>query len=162
MKKILPIGLAVWPYIVFLCYYTANQTYFDIYSVLTLVFYLASAVYVWINRRAIGERELLFWNMTIKLVHIPYYLFCLLVVVGLFIASMIPGVIVIASFASVIIIGSNVLLMLTSSAYGMSALIASNRELSTGYKVLHIIMHCTFVLDVVSAILIYRKAKKVK
>ena len=54
--------------------------------------------------------------------------------------------------------------MLTSSTYGIRVLVLAKKEgmISTGFMMLHIVMHFCFVLDIVSALIVFIKLKKRK
>ena len=87
------------------------------------------------------------WNLTVKLVHIPFY-----VVVFLLAFLAMP-------LFSRYFFQLNISLLFLSSSFGIAAIIRArlNGLISTGQAVLHIILHCIFVLDVISAVLLWRK-----
>lgn len=170
MKKILPISFMIWPY-AFLTIFFAGGTGNELLSELKLDidFFLTGVVVVFNIIIAVTWRgmnadyELAFWNMLIKLVHIPFYLLVFIAGVAFLAASVVPGLILITP---IIIIGLMVgafCLMITTSAYGISALIRAvkMREISIPYAVIHGILHVIFVADTISAVLIFFKMRKI-
>ncbi|MBR7179064.1 MAG: hypothetical protein IKD27_06080 [Oscillospiraceae bacterium] len=86
-------------------------------------------------------------NLAVKLAHIPFY-----VVLFLLVFLAVP------LFAPVIFL-LDLSVLLLGSSFGIAAIIRArlNGLISTGQAVLHIILHCIFVLDVISAVLLWRK-----
>ena len=111
---------------------------------LFLVCYLLYAVF-----SKASAKSLAFWNMVVKLCHIPFYIFIFIFGIGVMIA--IPMLWLI-----------DVILMVTSSAFGISALVHAKREgrVTTAFTLINLVCHFLFVADVISAILVYRKLRK--
>ena len=88
--------------------------------------------------------RLAFFDMLVKLLRIPFYLLVFLAGVLMFMAYL--------------------LLMITSSMYGVSALVRAVRQgkVSKRYAVVHGILHFLFVTDVISAICVFVKMSAVR
>lgn len=89
------------------------------------------------------------WNLFVKLTHIPFYIVILLLsfwVMPLF-----------APFFFFL----DAAVLLLSSGFGIAAALRARKEgqAATGWAVLHILLHCCFVLDVISAFLIRKKLR---
>lgn len=92
---------------------------------------------------------LAFWNMVVKLCHIPFYIFIFIFGIGVMIAIPILWLI-------------DVILMLTSSSFGISALVHAKCEgnISNTFMTVNILCHFLFVADVISAVITWRKLRK--
>ena len=169
-RKWIPILLEIWPYLVLvLLGLLLKQENQRSGLVLFLLIVMTAAVYILnIANACMGKREdtreLALTDMLIKLIHIPFYL--VIFVLGLL--TLLIMVVPVFSFISPMIVMMlaiiDYFLMLTSSAYGINALICAKKEgiISTNFMVLYIVMHLCFVLDIISAIIIYMKLKKSK
>lgn len=109
-----------------------------------------------------GGHRLAFWDMLLKLVHIPFYAGVFVIGVVLFFAMVVPVLTFISPIIIIILAAIDYFLMLTSSMYGISAAIKAAKKgilsrLSAG---LYSIFHCMFVADLVSAVLLHGKIKK--
>jgi len=89
------------------------------------------------------------WNLFVKLAHIPFY-----ILIFLLTALALP------LFAPFFFLLDAAVLFL-SSGFGIAAALRARNEghIATGWAVLHILLHCFFVLDVISAFLIYKKLR---
>lgn len=167
IKKILPVILMIWPYLIALAAVLpdelgAVQRFFAAYAILTVAVYGLNIwnAFAW-PYEDYGCRPA-FYDMLIKLVHIPFYIGVFMMGLLLAFAMVVPALIfvspILISFMAVIDFG----LMLTSSMYGVSAIIRLLRKNAISKKsaFLHIILHLFFVTDVISSICIYRKSKK--
>ena len=167
MKKyILPILLAVWPYLFFLFGLfidseASTEAFALIYCGATVLVYLANAIFAF-RSRDLQIRDLARWDLIIKLCHIPFYIFVMLVGCLLALAIVAPAVLFMAVMVIPVLVFVDVLLMLTSSCYGFSAIRRARAagDLDTGCAIRHTIAHCIFVADVISAFLLWRKLKK--
>ena len=94
-------------------------------------------------------RELAFWNMIVKLCHIPFYIFIFILGIGVMIA--IPLLFII-----------DAIILILSSAYGISALVrAAHREqIGTGFLAVNLTGHLFFVADVICSVIVWRKLRK--
>lgn len=168
-NKCRPILLAVWPYL-FLPVAAvsgeaeAGAAALVAYCLLTVAVYLANIVYACRYRSAQDFYELAFWDMLIKLCHIPFYLGTFACGALVLMAMVVPAMIFVSPMVVFTLIIVDFLLMATSSAYGINALLrAKSRGLLPLKSVLvNGIFHFLFVLDVVSAVMIFVKLKKRK
>lgn len=169
IRKILPVILMIWPYLIALVAILPDelgvvQGFFAAYVIFTIVVY---GFNIW-NAFTIPyedyECRLTFYDMLIKLIHIPFYTGVFMIGLLLALAMVVPAFLLVSpiliSFMAAIDFG----LMLTSSMYGISAIVRQSRKnaISKRTASLHIVLHFIFVADVISAICIYRKSKKLK
>lgn len=168
-KRFFPITLAVWPYLYAVLLFTCPSTY-EVLSeiilwggmVLTFVLYLSHIIYACICKGEDSYYDLAFWNMLIKLIHIPLYIVVFLAGVFFLVAAVVP---VFTFVAPILIFGlflSDVFLMVTSSMYGVNALIRAGKKqiVSKTYVIINIILQFLFVADVISAVVLYIKLRK--
>jgi hypothetical protein len=76
--------------------------------------------------------------------------------------AVLPALILVTPIMIFILFVIDVLLMLTSSMYGISALLKARKAgLITGkFIAVHIVLHCFFVTDIISSIIIFINIKK--
>ena len=88
------------------------------------------------------------WDLAVKLAHSPFY--C--VICFLFL--------VLPLFWSFLLV-FDVMALCVSSGFGIAAALRARKEgqAATDWAVLHILLHCCFVLDVISAFLIRKKLR---
>lgn len=88
------------------------------------------------------------WGLRVKLAHIPFY------VLVCFLTLFLPLGIV---FFFII----DVLTLISGTGFGIAAILRARKEgrVTTGWAVLHILLHCCFILDVISAFLIRKKLR---
>ena len=167
MKKyILPILLAVWPYLFFLpCLFPDSEACIEAFALIycgaTILVYLANAIFAF-RSRDLQTQDLARWDLIIKLCHIPFYILVMLVGCLLALAIVAPAVLFMAVMVIPVLVFVDVLLMLTSSCYGFRALRKARQEglVDKKWATIHTIAHCIFVADVISAFLLWRKLKK--
>ena len=108
-----------------------------------------------------GEK-LAFYDMLIKLIHIPFYILIFVIGMVLNAVMVVPVFVMLAPFLILMLAIGDFFLMLTSSMYGISAALRLGKtgEISKTASVVCFILHFFFVADVISAILLYRSAKK--
>lgn len=96
-----------------------------------------------------SPKGLAFWNMVVKLCHIPFYIFIFIFGIGVMIA--IPFLWLI-----------DLILMLTSSSFGISALVHAKCEgkISNTFMAVNNLCHFVFVADVISAVVAHWKLRK--
>ena len=77
-------------------------------------------------------------------------------------AMVVPALIFVSPFLAVMLSVISWLLLLTSSAYGLNAIVRGKKEgkLSVGEAVCHAVLHLFFVTDVISAVLVFRKIRR--
>ncbi len=168
-NKILPIILMIWPYAYFL--YMLFPAGTVIYNNFTAI-YIASTVLVyganvWNALRCCDRenaKDYVFWNMIIKLFHIPFYIGVFALGVIFLLAMVVPALTLISPFIIMILAIIDYMLLLTSSTYGIRTIIlfAKSNEVSKLTAALYVILHLFFVLDVLAAIMLYRKTRKIQ
>lgn len=124
--------------------------------VCAVIIYVLNYVYPFIlGALGADSRQLFFWNMILKLLNIPLYLFVFVMGFAMLIAFfgivMIPG-----------LMFFDYMMLLPTSMYGISGLYRARKrnQISTAWMVIHILMQLCFCLDVVSAIASYIKVRK--
>ena len=160
MKKVWAVFLLVWPYLLlpFLFVFQKDvETGVLLYCGLTPVVYIGNIICACRNRNI---KSLTFWDMLLKLFHIPNYIMIFLL------GAMLTGQLIVGSpFGLVLVpflIVIDCMLMATTSAYGICALVRAGKTkaVTPAYMVLHIILHLVFVWDVISAIAVFAKIRK--
>lgn len=166
LEKILPYILMAWPYVILIFFVLPDKTgnvhgYFLIaYTVATFFVY---GLNIWNAFAFHGtHQQLSFYGMVIKLVHIPFYLAGFALGILLLFSMVVPAFLFISPILIAVLGVVEFFLMVASSMYGVSA---SLRMARTGYLpkksvVLHIVFHFIFVMDVISAIFLYRASRK--
>ena len=97
-RKILPVVLLVWPYLFFIGFMIGqdNETLFSAfflsYLVMTAVVYILNIINAWIYKGEDNCYRLAFFDMLIKLLHIPFYLLVFLIGVLMFMAMVVHGI----------------------------------------------------------------------
>ena len=166
MKKQYPILLAVWPYLSFLTVLIPagqHSPFLWIACILaTPVIYIINIIYVCRFRGEEAFYQMAFWNMVVKLCHIPFYLITALIGVLLLLVMVVPAFIFASPILVLILTASNYLLMAVTSAYGVSALVRARSAgaVSRKYMIINIILHFFFVLDVASSVYVFCRMKK--
>lgn len=166
INKITAIILMFWPYAFVLCTLAPDEDITSVllitYVILTLVVYTANIINAFLYSGKHKIKELALFNMLIKLIHIPFYILVFLLgILSLFMAVL-PALILVTPIMIFILFVIDVLLMLTSSMYGISALLKARKAgLITGkFMAVHIVLHCFFVTDIISSIIIFINIKK--
>ena len=156
MKKMPMMMLLAAPYI-FIAVCAAKGlggSAFITWAVLCVLVYLPNMVYAFLLPRFGYEgRQLLFWNLLLKIVNIPVYVLVILIVLMLhiFILPLAPFLVLI-----------DYSLLLSSSMYGVSGIMecCAKGKLSKKEMLVNIIMQLLFCLDVASALYCYFKVRK--
>lgn len=134
----------------------ALDTAAGIYLGMLLMILIPNMVYAFILKGHGYElRKLFFWNMLLKLSHIPIYF--LVFAAGLFLGLMIVGMMLIP-----FLVIFDYSLLLSSSMYGISGIwgLARAGKLSAAGAVLLIVCQLLFVADVVCAVYLYCRFRK--
>lgn len=166
-KKIFPITLAIWPYtlglvVMFSSYHHFYDALSDGRIILSLVVFASNIIYVCLCREEEAYYHLAFWNMMIKLIHIPFFLIILRAGALFYLISVIfpflPLYIFFLPSAAAVLVS----LIITSSVYGVKALILAGRKqiVSKKYVIINIILQFLFLADAISAIILYEKGRK--
>ena len=167
-KAFFPILLAVWPYIsVILLYLLAevsDKLYWLIFAAIvisTVVIYTLNIINACTHKNERADEQLAFWDMLVKLIHIPFYLGVFFIGVVFLLAMVVPMFVMVSPLIVIMLAVIDFFLMLTSSAYGINAVARARQKgsISTGFLVLNIIMHLLFVTDVISAVIVFVKLK---
>ena len=163
MKKILKIIpivlLIIYAYLILLIPYYQNAK-------LYLLFLLIIAILNIINAHKNNNYSTLAkYNMIAKLLLIPIFciiFFCWLGV--LFFSSLTIAGIVYAPFFGIIFLSIDILLLISTSTYGINALkkAKKNQEIDIIFSTTHTILHLLFVLDIISSIIVFKKLKQKK
>ena len=98
LKKVLPVVLLIWPYLFFAGFLIGEENenlfsaFFLGYLVMTAVVYLMNIVNAWMYKGEDNCYRLAFFDMLIKLLHIPFYLLVFLTGVLMFMALVVHGI----------------------------------------------------------------------
>ena len=98
LKKVLPVVLLIWPYLFFAGFLIGEENenlfsaFFLGYLVMTAVVYLMNIVNAWMYKGEDDSYRLAFFDMLIKLLHIPFYLLVFLIGVLMFMAMVVHGI----------------------------------------------------------------------
>ena len=169
-RMLLPMILMIWPYLFFLLMVFSDTNEDVMYAILwvyiglTGVVYLANTIYAFVYKSERTCYELAQYDLAAKLIHIPFYVLVFGFGVLMFFAMVVPALVLVSPLVITILFVVDVCLMLTSSMYGASALIkaAAQRKVSVKYAVLHIVLHCFFLTDVISAFCVFFKMRGVR
>ena len=165
LKSVFPVILMIWPYVFLLFVLLPDETgkvhglFLAAYSVLTVLFYCLN---IW-NAFAFqgSKRQLAYYDMAVKLLHIPFYLGVFVIgIISLFV-MVVPVFLFLSPILMLVLAGVDFFLMLTSSMYGISAVVRllKEHEISKKSAVFYILCHVVFVADVISAVCLYRKCR---
>lgn len=160
MLRFFPALLAVWPYGI-LCIglfeedSAGSMVFLWVYCGLTAALLLFQILYCCLHRAS--ARTFAFWNLTVKLCHIPFYLAAFALGVLMTMAMVVPALLFVSPVVNLLLLAVDTALMLTSSAYGIRAAVSGVREgrLSIGRAVLLGVLHLFFVFDVIGAAVEY-------
>ena len=169
MKKYLaPLTLALCPYLFLPLGLIPESLTYVFMLPLSFVLLAVQIRIIWINFRypwktdELTPVELAKWELIIKLAHLPYYLAVFAICLMLLIAIAVPAFMMAVLFYVPWAVITDVILMLTSSCYGFSAIrrAKSAGSLEPGAALRHTVAHCIVVADVISAFLLWRKLRK--
>ena len=160
-KRILPIFAGLWPYLlvgtflIFMWFTPDVLASVNPVLILFVMVLLGPALgtiflLLGLKSRMLSPVLLAKWNLTAKLIHIPFYIVMFLL--GFLVAPL----------AAPFFFLLDVMALCTSSGIGIAAVLRARKEgqATIGWAVLHIFMHCCFVLDVISAFLLWYKFKR--
>lgn len=169
-RKVLPVVLLIWPYL-FIAVLMAGSTNEALYSKLiwgyiamTVVVYVMNIVNACLYKGNNACYELASFNMVIKLLQIPFYLLVFLSGAAMFLAMVVPALIFISPVIIFILFVIDLLLLITTSMYGVNALIRAGKQgiMSKKSALVHGILHFFFVADVISSVWVFVKVRKGK
>ena len=158
--RFFPTLLAVWPYgLLAIGLFeegsAGSVVFFWVYCALTAALVLFQILYCCLHRAA--ARTFAFWDLVVKLCHIPFYLTVFALGVLMTMAMVVPALLFVSPVVNLLLLAVDTALMLTSSAYGIRAAVSGVREgkLSIGLAVLLSALHLFFVFDVIGAAVEY-------
>lgn len=166
MKKILPILLMIWPYVLILFNSLENETVASIivslYLILTVAVYVSNVINAFKYSGDNASYELALFNMLMKIVHIPFYLAVFGIGVLFLFASVVPALLFVTPILILSLVVIDILLLLTSSMYGINAIrkARENDLITTKFATVNTLMHFFFVTDVISSIFVYLRIRK--
>ena len=163
-KWFLPLLLALWPYLFFLILLHPESVLLSFvvaYCAATVPVYLANFLFAF-RCKGLGIPDLARWDLIIKACHIPFYLLVFLAGAFLALAIVAPAVLFMAVMVIPVLVVVDVLLMLTSSCYGFSAIRRAKADglIEDSFAEFHTLLHFFFVADVISAFLLRRNLKE--
>lgn len=155
MKRVPMLLLLIAPYLLTGGLFTENTRMLIGCSVLFAAILLFSGVYAFFLPKHYDGAQILFWNMLLKLCHIPFFLLVFLTVLLLhvMILPLLPLLFFVDYF-----------LLLSSTMYGISGIWSCRRQGTFSWKaaVLHTLAQFLFCLDVVSAVCCFIQARKAR
>lgn len=167
--KYFAVVLMVWPYLGLVLLSILDKmdpesygNVFAVYVILTIVVYVMNIANACTCRGAGADYQLAFWDMLIKLIHIPFYILVFLTGVLLLFAMVVPALIFISPIMVTILAVIDYLLLLTSSAYDINAVARAKKKgaVSAKYAVLHSVLHLFFIADLISSIVIFVRFRR--
>lgn len=158
--RFFPALLAVWPYgILAIGLFeegsAGSMVFFWVYCALTAALVLFQILYCCLHRAS--ARTFAFWDLVVKLCHIPFYVAVFALGVLMTMAMVVPALLFVSPVVDLLLLAVDTALMLTSSAYGIRAAVSGAREgkLSIGRAVVLGALHLFFVCDVIGAAVEY-------
>lgn len=166
IKRIFPIILLVWPYLIFpqfiilLTGEDSVRSFAIEYGIATVAICILNIVYVWTNKDEDAYKDLAFWNMLIKLVYIPFYIIISVLEIVMLTTTIIAGV---GEALAIEMFLVEACLMVTTPMYGVSAIVKARKRglVSNGYAVGHSILHFIIIASLVSSIVVYAKLDRI-
>lgn len=161
INKVPAIVLMVWPYIFFAGMLSGADSFFGIYCLLTIVLCVINIINACRYTGEYKAKELGFWGMLIKLLHMPFYVVVMLLGMLLVVSTMAASAASNIPFVIVFMIIMGFLFMITSSMYCAKAAIAARDKgiIKKDTAMMMSICSFMFVGDVICGILIYSKIK---
>ena len=156
-KRILPILTGLWPYLTFGIYLLAcfgGSQDFSVASIVMLsVLCLSPALgliclVLGLTRTGNSAEALTRQNLHIKLTHMPFYIL-------IFLAFLVSPVALPVFFLF------DAMALIVSSGFGIAAILRARKEglLTTVRTIGHIIAHCFFIADLISAFLVWKRLR---
>lgn len=167
IRKIFPVLLVIWPYLFILLTILPGEQpkiqefLLTAYLPLTVVVYGLNIWNACTYPSEESECKLAFYDMVIKLAHIPFYIGVFVIGICLVFAMVVPALLFISPILILFLAVIDFFLMLTSSVYGINAAVKLSKKgiLSKETTLLFIILHLIFVADVISAVCLCQKSK---
>lgn len=126
-----------------------------IWVILFVAFLISNIIFVALSVfKGIDSEFFLFWNMLLKLFHIPIYL--LIFFIGILFVSL-PGVVIFTPF----LFAFDYMLLILTSIYGIGGLVQARREkkITTAVTLVFSVLHFVFCADVVCAAIAFCRVK---
>lgn len=156
-KQLIPISLVLMPYLILLLIIFSEEILLAISLTLgIIVITIANFIYAIIYPKISNNvSDSLKWCMIIKLMHIPFYILLFVIGVASWLSFFLLPVAVIAFLIDCFV-------LITSSIYGVTGTIKLIKEnqLSIGKGFLAIIGYFIFIIDLVTAVIMYLKVRK--
>jgi len=114
------------------------------------------AIYLLVKK---GEStRILFWDMVLKLSHIPFFI--VILTVGIILSLLLTFTISLL----LLLVAVDYLLLLATSSYGIIGIVRARKEkqISLASAIVHIVLHLIFVTDVISALIVYLQSRAAK
>ena len=163
LRNTVPVILIIWPYLLVFCLFLPGYRFtLPFYAFFTAIVYIFNIWNAWTYPYGETRRDLIFWNMLVKLIHIPFYAGVFALGCLMLLAMAVPAFLLVSPVLLSILATTDICLMLTTSMYGISAVVRLRKEgrISSRSALLHIILHLFFVTDVVSAVCLFYKSQK--
>ncbi len=174
MKRIPQILLCLFPYILLvglwvdisgLAEEAAGDSPIGVYGIILIIIFILNIINAIVMcRRQESLRVIAFWNLIIKLVHIPFYglIFTVGIISVLLGLIPVPFMIFIGMGIVICLVIVDYIVLLSSTIYGIAAVRTGCKYdiLSKKEAIWYFVMHFIFCLDVIAALLIYRKARR--
>lgn len=163
-KNILPILQLIFPYlyILFLILTRDNSSnvwlrILSAYGLIVVGIFIPNMIYAFIlAAKKESSSQLLFWAMLLKLCNIPIYIF-------IFMFGTLAAILPLGFLLIPFLVIFDYIMLLPSTMYGISGIIQARREgkITIETAVINGILHFFFCLDVISAIIMFRKVKSI-
>ena len=149
--SVITILLIFWPYLFFLLIYLSAKLNLQgwilgLYFILTIIVNIINIIYS-CKEKPDNYKKLIVNELFIKLFHIPYYLLTFIIGIALLASAIVPALLFITPTITIIIGIINYILMITSSSYGINALIRlkKSKKITNTFFIINSIMHLIFV-----------------
>lgn len=167
MKKrnIIPLLLIFCPYIFLLMIFLSDENNFDSLLVTYLLFTTVIYILNIINACKINEENdfynLAFWNMIIKLMYVPFFVFIFFTGIMFFIIYIAP-ISISDSPLNICSLYTGYVFWGISFLYGINSILRMKRKniISKGEAIVYIILHLIFILDLFTSIGIFVKSRE--
>lgn len=162
--KIPAIGLLVLPYVILASMFFAGGAFFGIACMLALVLVILNILNACNYTGDNPAKELGFWGMVIKLVHMPYYVVVFIMGFISFLAMIAQPDLSGVPFSLLVIGITGTVFMIVSSLYSVKAVFAAREKKLVKKDTAMLFAITSFIMfaDVICAILIYNKIKQNK
>ncbi len=169
-RNILPILLIIWPYLFGLGFLLPAESenafgiFTLIYVILTVIVYGLNIWNAWSWPYEEAIKRLPLYNMLLKLLHIPFYIGVFLLGILSLVIMVVPALVLVSPIIIIYLVFVDCLLMITTSMYGIRSAVCLYKSgvAAKAFTIVHILLHCFFVTDVISAICVFVKSRMAK